>query len=278
MAALGRTEHGSVDLVQSVEDDPLLDTPLHPGHALQAHFRPSFQPLPTVHAAGLLLFIQAVFVVLAFLAGVLCSYPDPSEDRCPGSYTDPLKVQTVIILGKVVLWMLHVLLARYIQYHHGRARSRGYTWICRSTRHLQGLALATHSAGNVALLLLLGVQHSLPEPRRLYLDLILATLALELLCCLACLLAYAVKITKFNRAKPQPDVLEEEKLYACAHASSAASETGFRTLSSLEEVVEKQSDAITYLKRRNALLSKRLLALAASDLAPGWAERERPTG
>jgi hypothetical protein len=35
-----------------------------------------------------------------------------------------------------------------------------------------------------------------------------------------------VKIGRFNRAKPQPDVLEEEKLYA--YPSSITSETGFR--------------------------------------------------
>lgn len=39
-----------------------------------------------------------------------------------------------------------------------------------------------------------------------------------------------------------------------------------RTVSSLEEIVEKQGDIIVYLKRHNALLSKRLLAFTSSDL------------
>lgn len=136
-------------------------------------------------------FHQVVFVILAFVTGVLCSYPNPNEDKCPGNYTNPLKVQTVIILGKVILWILHLLLERYIQYHHSKVRSRGYTQIYRSTRHLKRLALMTHSAGNTVLLLLLCVQHSFPQPSRLYLELILGTLALELLCTLTCLLLYA---------------------------------------------------------------------------------------
>lgn len=122
-----------------------------------------------------------------------------------------------------------------------------------------------HSTGSTALLLLLCLQHSFPEPSTLYLDLILATLALELLCSLTCLLVYTVKIRKFNKAKPQPDVLEEEKIYA--YPINMTSETGFRTLSSLEEIVEKQGDIILYLKRHNALLSRRLLALTTSDLS-----------
>ena len=96
----------------------------------------------------LLLFLpQVVFVILAFLTGVLCSFPDPSEDKCPENYTNPLKVQTVIILGKVILWILNLLLERYIQYLHSKVRSRGYSQIYRSTRHLKNLALTIHSSG-----------------------------------------------------------------------------------------------------------------------------------
>ncbi|XP_040827294.1 transmembrane protein 192 isoform X2 [Ochotona curzoniae] len=217
MASGTRMEDGSLDIIQSVDDDPLLDAQLLPHHSLQAHFRPRFQPLPTVVIAYLLLFIHVAFVVLAFLTGVLCSYPNPNEDKCPGNYTNPLKVQTAIILGKVILWLLHVLLERYIQHHHSKVRSRGYSLLYRSTRHLKSLALLIHSAE---------------------------------------------KIRKFNRAKPQPDVLEEENL--CAYPGSITSETGFRTISTLEELVEKQGDIIAYLRRHNALLSKRLLALSAS--------------
>ncbi|ERE92335.1 transmembrane protein [Cricetulus griseus] len=274
MAAGGRLEDGSLDILQSTDDDPLLDTQPLPQHSLHAHFRPRFYPLPTVIIANLLLLIHVVFVILAFLTGVLCLYPNPNEDKCPEKYTNPLKVQTVIILGKIVLWILHLLLERYIQYHHSKVRSRGYSQIYRSTRHLKTLALMIHSSGNTALLLLFCVQHSFPEPSKLYLELILAVLALELICSLSCLMLYAgfspfrvteettttMRIRRFNRAKPQPDVLEEEKNYA--HPRNIASETGFRTMSSLEEIVEKQGDIIAYLKRHNALLSKRLLDLA----------------
>nr|XP_023417239.1 transmembrane protein 192 isoform X2 [Cavia porcellus] len=254
---------GSLDLVQSIEEDPLLDTRLPPHHSLQAHFSPSFQPLPTALMAVLLLLIHVLFVVLAFLTGMLCSYPDPKEDRCPGNYTSPLKAQSVIVLGKVALWLLHLLLERYLQHHHDRVRGRGYSHIDRATRPLKSLALLTHSAGNAALLLVLGAQHSFPGPGTLYLALILAVLTLELLCSMTWLLLYAVKIRKFNRAKPQPDVLEEEKI--CSLPNGVPSETGFRTSSHLEAVVEKQADVIAHLRRHNALLSRRLLALAASE-------------
>ncbi|XP_006864616.1 PREDICTED: transmembrane protein 192-like [Chrysochloris asiatica] len=264
MASASRMEDGSLDLTQSIEDDPLLDARLPPHHSLQAQFRPRFHPLPTVIIANLLLLVHVVFVVLAFLTGMLCSYPNPHEDKCPGNYTNPLKVQTVIILGKVILWILHIVLERYIQYHHSKVRKRGYNMIYRSTSHLKRLALMVHSMGNTALLLLLSIQHSFPEPSKLYLDFILAILGLELICSVTCLLIYTVKVQNFNNAKARPDVLEEEKIYA--YPSNINSETGFRTISSLEEIVEKQGDIIIYLKRHNALLSKRLLTFMSSDL------------
>ncbi|XP_068953859.1 transmembrane protein 192 isoform X3 [Petaurus breviceps papuanus] len=220
MAAGTRLEDGSLDLTQSLEDDPLLEAQLLPQHPLHVHFRPRFHALPTVIIANLLLLIHVVFVVLAFLTGLLCSYPNPNEDKCPGNYINPFKVQTVVILGKVILWVLHMLLERYIHYHHSQVRKRGYIIIYRSTRHLKRLSLMIHST---------------------------------------------VKIRRFNKAKPRPDIIEEENMYA--YANNSTSETGFRTSSSLEEVVEKQGDIIEYLKRHNALLSKRLLAFTPSDSA-----------
>ncbi|XP_043828841.1 transmembrane protein 192 isoform X2 [Dromiciops gliroides] len=220
MAAGTRLEDGSLDLTQSIEDEPLLDAQLLPQHPLHVHFRPRFHALPTVIIANLLLLIHVIFVVLAFLTGLLCSYPNPNEDKCPGNYINPFKVQTVVILGKVILWVLHVFLERYIQYHHSQVRNRGYIIIYRSTRHLKRLSLMIHST---------------------------------------------VKVRRFNKAKPRPDIIEEEKMYS--YANNSTSETGFRTSSSLEEVVEKQGDIIEYLKRHNALLSRRLLAFTSPDSA-----------
>lgn len=98
-----------------------------------------------------LLLFQVAFVVLAFLAAMFCSYPNPNQDKCPGNYTHPFKVQTVIIIAKVILWILHVCFERYVHHHHSRIRSRGYFLIYRSTRHLKRLPLVIHSTGEVNL-------------------------------------------------------------------------------------------------------------------------------
>ncbi|NXJ77681.1 TM192 protein, partial [Trogon melanurus] len=255
---------GSLEITQSLEDDPLLDAPLISSHTLHSQLRPRFHAVPAVLLANFLLLIHVAFVVLAFLAAMFCSYPNPNQDKCPGNYTHPLKVQTVIIIAKVILWILHVFFERYIQHHHNKVRSRGYFSIYRSTRHLKRLPLLIHSTGNAALLLILSVQHSFPDRSKVYLYLILGVLGLELISSLTCLVIYTVKISNFNRAKPRPDIIEEEKMYA--YPSHITSEIGFRENSSLEEIVEKQGDVIEYLQRHNALLSKRLLALTSQQI------------
>ncbi|XP_054845859.1 transmembrane protein 192 isoform X2 [Eublepharis macularius] len=253
---------GSLEVTQSVDEDSLLDAPLLPPHALHAWLRPKFYAIPTVCLVNILLLIHVAFVILAFLAGMFC-YPDASKARCPEYYTDPLKVQTAVIIAKVILWLLHLFLEQYIQYHHSKAKRRGYFLIYRNTRYLKRLPLLIQSTGNAALLLILSVQYSFPEHNKLYLCFILAVLSVELICSLICQVVYTVKVSNFNRAKPRPDIIEEEKTYA--YPNRVTSEVGFRETSVLEEVVEKQGDVIEYLQRHSALLSKKLLALTSQQ-------------
>ncbi|XP_070613363.1 transmembrane protein 192 isoform X1 [Erythrolamprus reginae] len=252
-------DNGSLEVTQSMDDDPLLDAPLLPRQMLHSRLHPEFHVIPTVFVANVLLLLHVTFVVLAFVIGVICSYADSSEDTCPENYTRPFKVQTTITIAKVILWMLHLFLERYIHFHHSKARSKGYLCIYRTTRHLKRIPLLIQSTGNVALLLVVSLQHSFPNHNKMYLCFMLGILAMELICSLICLVVYTVKVSNFNRAKPRPDIIEEEKVYS--YPNQVTSEVGFREISSLEEVVEKQGDVIEYLQRHNALLSKRLLAL-----------------
>uniref|UniRef100_A0A8C8VPY1 Transmembrane protein 192 n=1 Tax=Pelusios castaneus TaxID=367368 RepID=A0A8C8VPY1_9SAUR len=126
-----------------------LNAPLLPPHALHSQLRPRFHAIPTVWVANFLLLQHVAFVVLVFLAVMYCSYVNPNEDECPGNYTSPLKVQSVIIIAKVILWILYVLFEQYVQYHHNKVRSRGYFLIYRSTRHLKRLPFLIQSTGEM---------------------------------------------------------------------------------------------------------------------------------
>ncbi|XP_069487481.1 transmembrane protein 192 [Ambystoma mexicanum] len=254
------TQHSSFEITQSLDEDPLLDAPLLPSQNLQSDIRTSFHPVPTVCIAVILLLVNIAFVALAFVAGIVCSLPPEGQCR---PYIEPLDLQTVLLTAKVIMWLLQFILERYMQHHHRKARSRGYLCLYRATRHLKTLPLLVHSTGNAALLLILSTQLSFSVQRSLYVYVILGVLGLELLATLLCMSVYTVKIGKFNRAMPRPDIIEEEKLQTYPHHVNA--EIGFRDGTSLDEVVEKQGDVIEYLQRHNAILSRRLLAMASQQ-------------
>uniref|UniRef100_UPI00398EF8BA transmembrane protein 192 n=1 Tax=Pristiophorus japonicus TaxID=55135 RepID=UPI00398EF8BA len=256
-----RQENSSIDVTQSVEEDPLIDHPLLYGDALVGDVRAHFQGVPTVWWGILLTFLHVAFVALAFSLGFLCVTPADNCKNILGSF----KPATVIIITKGALWTLHALFECYLQAQHSKARNRGYLSLHRSTRHLKHLPLFIHSAGNVVLLLILAILVP-TELETLTIYLILGVLTVELFFSSVCLIIYTAKIMKFNRMKPCPDIQEEEKRHRYPNLTNIMSETGFRDGSNLENLVEKQADLIDYLKMHNVQLSKRLLTLISQQV------------
>ncbi|KAK5865703.1 hypothetical protein PBY51_019951 [Eleginops maclovinus] len=247
----------SVDISRSTEEDSLVDGPLIPADALHSAIRRNFQSVPTPGHAGLLSVLHVVYVVLSMCVALLCVLEFGQKDVCM-SILGNVRGDSVIVFGKVCLWVLVLLFTGCVQHHHNQARSRGYLRFYRQTQGLKHLPLTVHSAGNVLLLVVLAVR--LSQTVQTYM--LLSVLGLELLIAVPCLLYYTVQVMRFNRERPAPDVSQEEHSHNYSF-TSLPTETGFREGSSLEEVVEKQADLIEYLKQHNTLLSKRLLNLTA---------------
>ncbi|XP_056417242.1 transmembrane protein 192 isoform X2 [Hyla sarda] len=250
----------SGELTQSADDDCLLDAPLLPSQKLQAEIRPTFHPVPTVSVGILLLLIQVAFVALTCVAVFFCVFN--GEEVICQQYMAPFSLITAVVISKVLLWLLHVVNERFIQYQHSKVRSQGYLNLYRSTRRLKTLPLVTHSTGNAAVLLIISATDSFGYSN-LYLYLILSVLILELILSVIFVLMYTVRMYKFNRSMPRPDIIEEEQIHAFqSHINPGI---GFRERESLEDVIEKQGDTIEYLQRHNAVLSKQILTLTTQQ-------------
>ncbi|XP_006010385.1 transmembrane protein 192 [Latimeria chalumnae] len=259
----GRQTNSSLEISQSMEDDSLLDAPLIPASALDSEIKPCFKPLPTDCYASLLLCLHVTFVILGCVLAAFCSFDEKNVPQCQ-PYISPLSVDSVIIFSKVILWFLIVIFERCLHFHHRKAKSRGYLLLYQSTRSLKRMPLFISSLGNAALLV--GLYIPL-EKGHIHLLVILGILALELVASLIVIIIYIVKIKKFNKEQPDPDVNQEEKMFTYPISRSGGnSEIGFRDGSSLEEIVEKQADLVEYLRQHNALLSKRLLALTSQQI------------
>ncbi|XP_066516051.1 transmembrane protein 192 [Hoplias malabaricus] len=257
----------STDFTQSIEDDPLIDGPLISQDALESAMKKEFQNLPTPWIAGLLAIVNVAYVSLCVVLAVLCWLTDDHLAECK-AVLNGVGTQTVVLLGKVALWLLVFVLERCIQRHHNSVRKRGYLQFYRNTRNLKSLPLLIHSSGNAAVLLVIAPSSLLNQKvKNLSIYLLLVVICVEFVMTLICLLIYTARVVRFNNQRPGPDINEEERAHAYApNASDAHTETGFRDGSCLEEVVEKQADLIEYLKQHNTLLSKRILTLTSQQI------------
>lgn len=258
--------HGisNVDFTQSTDDDPLIDGPLLSQDALESAIKREFQTLPTHWAVGVLSFLHVVYVALCVVITVFCWISDEHSAQCTAALQG-IDSKTLVLLGKVVLWLLVFIYDRFVQHHHSAVRRRGYLEFYRVTRGMKSLPLLIHSAGNAAMLTVIAPSSLLDaNVKNLSVYLLLTIICLELLLSFICLLRYTVHVVRFNSKKPRPDVNEEERSHGCSN--DMHTETGFRDGSSLEEVVEKQADLIDYLKQHNTLLSKRILTLSAQQI------------
>ncbi|XP_036827921.1 transmembrane protein 192-like isoform X2 [Oncorhynchus mykiss] len=150
MESEGMSHHAvssSVDVSQSVEEDPLVDGPLISHDALQSAIRREFITLPTHCPAVLLLLLQVVYVSLSVCVAVVCVFEVGREEcvRVLGN----VRGQSVVVIGKVFVWLCVLLFGVCVQHHHSRVRSRGYLRFYRDNRTLKHLPFLIHSAVRV---------------------------------------------------------------------------------------------------------------------------------
>ncbi|ROI16038.1 Transmembrane protein 192, partial [Anabarilius grahami] len=253
-----------VDFTQSTDDDPLIDGPLVSQDALESVIKREFQKLPTHWAVGVLSFLHVVYVALCIAITVFCWITNEHTPQCTAALQG-IDSKTVVLLGKVALWVMVFIYDRFVQHHHGTVRRKGYLDFYRLTRGIKNLPLLIHSAGNALILTVVAPSSLLDASvKNLSVYLLLSIICLELLLSLICLLKYTVHVLKFNSKKPHPDITEQERSHGCS--SEAHTETGFRDGSSLEDVVEKQADLIDYLKQHNSVLSRRILTLTDQQI------------
>ena len=88
---------------------------------------------------------QVVYVSLSVCVAVVCVFEVGREEcvRVLGN----VRGQSVVVIGKVFVWLCVLLFGVCVQHHHSRVRSRGYLRFYRDNRTLKHLPFLIHSAG-----------------------------------------------------------------------------------------------------------------------------------
>lgn len=85
-------------------------------------------------------------MVLCIVITVFCWISDEHTPECTAALQS-IDSKTVILLGKVALWVMVFIFDRFVQHHHSAVRRRGYLDFYRLTRKIKTLPLLIHSAG-----------------------------------------------------------------------------------------------------------------------------------
>uniref|UniRef100_A0A131XLJ1 Transmembrane protein 192 n=1 Tax=Hyalomma excavatum TaxID=257692 RepID=A0A131XLJ1_9ACAR len=185
------------------------------------------------------------------------------------SSRSPTDAYSIILYAHVCLWAAMMLMDCYLRHQHNILHCSGYIYYYQLTRRLRRANVYIVSAGSTMLLLLSvlvdnychdrGACPGSPLKPVHYIQILVT---LETLLALPFLFKYLVLTLNFHKNKYKLDSLHDELLLSFMHSQSSVGDLGFRDDTYFEDVLEKQSDMIRYLKKYNAFLGRKILNLS----------------
>uniref|UniRef100_A0A674CUB8 Uncharacterized protein n=1 Tax=Salmo trutta TaxID=8032 RepID=A0A674CUB8_SALTR len=88
---------------------------------------------------------QVVYMSLSVCVAVVCVL-EVGREVCVRAFGN-VRGRSVVVIGKVFVWLCVLLFCVCVQYHHSRVRSRGFLRFYRDNRTLKHLPFIIHSAG-----------------------------------------------------------------------------------------------------------------------------------
>lgn len=219
-------------------------------------------PFRIVRSSAAIIFQGLSLVAVAGLSFVL---PAVSS----GSNRSPTDAYSVILYTHTCLWVTMILIDCYLRHQHNILHCSGYIYYYQLTRRLRRANVYIVSAGSTLLLLLSVLvdnychdREACPGSPLKPVNYIQILLTLETVLALPFLIKYLVMTLNFHKNKYKLDSLHDELLLSFMHSQSSAGDLGFRDDNYFEDVLEKQSDMIRYLKKYNAFLGRKILNLS----------------
>lgn len=207
------------------------------------------QKFPGVIFIFLYLFLVISFEVMAFvLYNIL-------HVHLLGGLDEPFAFLTSL---HVAIWVITYVYDRYLYFQHNRLRRSGYLILYMKTKEIRNIPFMIFSIGNATLLLVVSFQ-SASKPKSLML-IFQITLSAEVFLVLLSTFIYLGYIINFNKSKKLPDVFCQD-VVAGFQDITYTSEVGFRDNECSDDILERQSEMIRYLRQHNMNLGKRIVDL-----------------
>ncbi|EFX74594.1 hypothetical protein DAPPUDRAFT_226653 [Daphnia pulex] len=219
-----------------------------------------FKPIRTL---PIVIFLLASDVTVLITSFVLPQYYNSLDyQRHPSLYATLLYLQ-------ITLWVLTVIADQLITRKHQKSQLSGFLEFNRKIMPCMRAFLITVTSCSILLLITAAVawdycprdketcSQFVPLTPAHYVQIILS---LQTCILLPVCLAYSVRIHQFNASHPLPDILEGQMVYSLSRSLPAFEDVGVRETTD-DTLLEKQAEAIHFLKEHNARLSRKILSL-----------------
>lgn len=217
-----------------------------------------FRPIKTLPVVVCLVFADVAVLVTAF---VLPLYYQPPYETQPSLFSMVLYLQ-------ISLWVLTVFSDHIMTRQHQKSQLKGYLEFNRSIAPRMKAFLTTITSCSILMLTSAAVawdncskegpcSHFVPLTPAHFAQIILS---LQTCILLPVSLVYGVRVHQFNSSMPLPDILEGQMVYSLSRSLPPLEDVGIRNTSD-DTLLEKQAEAIHFLKEHNARLSRKILSL-----------------
>eukprot|EP00043_Microstomoeca_roanoka_P014878 m.148329 g.148329 ORF g.148329 m.148329 type:complete len:257 (+) comp16131_c1_seq2:200-970(+) len=250
MVSLNDTRYSAVFSSVNVQDesDPLIAAPstAHVRGKEKAH-----RHISVVWSTSLGLGLMCALEAMLFVPRFRFHLHELDDNKAPFAF---------LCLLHVAVWTILLGLYRYGESCHRASRLQGYLYFYRDTQMLRRTPVVAFSCFNAILLCFSCFWSTNDEAKINRQNLMQIIVSLELAICLPCHIVYLVKVIRFNWSNDPPDVHSE--FHANGH-STVHSEFEFDRRVDLEELLERQSDMLKYMRQYTVNLQSEVVFLQA---------------
>lgn len=236
----------------------------------------SSESVPSVQTFEAIRTLPAVFILSATdLALLVAAFALPATHQLDANTGRP-SLFSLLLYMQCLLWVSASVFDVYAGMRHRRSRLRGYLEFERRVRPLVRAVPASVTGGSVVLLVTAAIvwdycpadggacsaRVALTSVNYVQIVLSLQTAVLLPLC-----VAYAVRVWRFNASTPLPDIFEGRMVYDPSRSLPAFEDVGIRD-GRPETLLDKQAEAIHFLRQHNARLSRKIMELQSLHDSP----------
>lgn len=223
-----------------------------------------YRTVKHVWATILSLAIEAILVAVVIQLRWYCR-----GNRCV------IRTSSIAVYLNSAVWLYTLIVHRYISHQRNQLRRYGYAEFYRKTKTTSTAPFLVFSFGGIILLIYLTVLYDLGcfDTCNVGIDAfgwIQIIIVIEVLIAFPLRFVYLVDSLQFNRCRHTPDIFRE----SCLDQDNVAirRDVGFRGQTLLEELLEKQADAISYLKLRCEDLTRTIYNLSSLPVSRSAAD------